>query len=87
MFTVDFEKFRHNLKNARSVKGLSAKELSKEAGLRQLKRISDIEDGRGSPSIDEVHSICVVLGQPIDEMLHLKSEVALKWNTILATRQ
>lgn len=87
MFEVDFNKFRRNLKNARSVSGFTAKELSEQAGLKQQKRISDIEEGRGSPSLDEIHSICVVLRQPMDEMLNLESEMVLRWNGKLATKQ
>lgn len=54
---------------------LSAKDLSIKAGLRQQKRISDIEDGRGKPTLEEVYSICAVLDKPIDGML--KSDIAI----------
>ena len=87
MFEIDFKKFRHNLRNARTAMGITAKELSEQAGLKQQKRILDIEEGRGSPSLDEVHSICLVLQQPIDEMLNLESEVVLKWRGQLAIKQ
>ena len=87
MFQVDFAKFRINLRKARTIKELTAKELSEQAGLKQLKRVADIEEGRGSPSLDEVHSLCVVLGQPMDEMLGLESEICLRWKGKLVSKQ
>lgn len=74
---VDFAIFRSNLKNARKVLDISAKELSEKANLKQVKRIADIEEGRGSPSIDEIHDICQVLKVSVDDMLYRNSKVIL----------
>lgn len=84
---IDFEKFRYNLKKARYISEMSAKELSIAAGLKQHKRILDIEEGRGKPSLEEVISICNILQQPIDNMLHNESEMGLTWKYKLANTQ
>ena len=57
MEDMDFTKFRHNLKVIRTLHGITAKELCENCSLRQIKRIDDIEDGRGKPSLDEVSVI------------------------------
>lgn len=75
---IDYDIFRNNLKKARYIKELSAKDLSIKAGLRQQKRISDIEDGRGRPTLEEVFAICEILEQPIDGML--KSEMKIVYS-------
>lgn len=69
MKTEDYTLFRTNIKQVRSFMLLSAKDLSDKAGLRQQKRVSDIEDGRGSPDLGEVIQLCKALNQPIDNML------------------
>ncbi|HMK58329.1 MAG TPA: helix-turn-helix transcriptional regulator [Nitrososphaeraceae archaeon] len=70
MHEVDLAIFRNNLKVLRSVHRLSARELAVKADLRQLKRISDFEDGRGKPSLDELYSICITLNVSLDEILN-----------------
>lgn len=72
---IDYNIFRNNLKKARYLMELSGKELSIKAGLRQQKRIADIEEGRGKPTLEEVFAICEVVGQPIDGML--KKDIAI----------
>ena len=79
MSEIDLEKFRINLRLARIVSDYSAKELSSIAGLRQQKRIADIEEGRGKPSLNEVSAICLALGQPMDYMLNNEAEIKIKW--------
>ncbi len=74
--------FRRNIAKVRAVRGMSARELSIQAKLKQQKRISDIEDGRGSPTLDEVCEICKVLGYSIDEMLYNEATVTVKFNAI-----
>jgi transcriptional regulator with XRE-family HTH domain len=78
---VDYLIFRNNITKIRSSKGWTAKDLSEKAELRQLKRISDIEDGRGSPNLEEVCSICRVLGYPIDKMLYHEANVTITFNS------
>lgn len=79
MSKTDYAIFRRNLTRVRAVKGLSARELSEACGLRQSKRISDIEDGRGSPSLDEVCAICKHVGYHIDEMLYSEATVTINF--------
>lgn len=69
MFEVDFKYFRSNLKTLRKLHDLSAKQLSIDAGLRQQKRVADFEDGGGVPSLDEVHSLSVVLKVDLCDLL------------------
>lgn len=42
-----------------------------------MKRISDIEEGRGKPSIEEISSICDYFGYPIDDMMKRKAIVTI----------
>lgn len=70
MKELNLTNFRTNLQRVRAFYGWSSKELSEKAKLRQLKRISDIEEGRGNPTLDEIHSICFTLDLSIDDMLY-----------------
>jgi transcriptional regulator with XRE-family HTH domain len=76
---IDFDIFRENLKKARYIKDMTAKEVSFRAGLKQQKRVADIEEGRGKPTLEEVFSICVAVEQSIDSMLHKESEMKLEF--------
>ena len=67
---MDFTNFRQNLKVVRASKGLAAKKLSENCGLKRLKRIADIEDGQGKPTIEEIAAICTELDLSIDDMLY-----------------
>lgn len=69
MREVDFGIFRENLIQLRKMSGKTAKELSVELGMRQMKRISDIEEGRGKPTLDEITATCDYFKVPIDDML------------------
>lgn len=83
---IDFNIFRENLKKARNIKELSAKDLSNECGLRQQKRIADIEEGRGKPSIEEVYKICEVLGQSMEMMMKYSGRVHLDFSVSILTK-
>lgn len=72
---TEYPILRRNIAKVRVARGLSARELSEKAGLKQLKRVSDIEEGRGCPTLDEVCAICKVLELPIDEMLYKEANV------------
>lgn len=76
---MDFTKFRQNLKIVRASKGLTAKELSKKCDLRQMKRVADIEEGRGKPTLVEVVSICTELNVTIDNMLSGTVIIKYSW--------
>ena len=72
---MDYTNFINNIRKIRMCEGVTASELSKRCKLKQMKRISDIEDGRGKPSIDEVISICKELNFKIDAMLNGKVKI------------
>lgn len=76
---IDLEIFRKNLKKARYLMELSGKDLSQLAGLKQHKRIADIEEGRGKPTLEEVYSICSVLKQPIDKMMNCEAKIVIEY--------
>lgn len=76
---MDYSNFINNLRIIRMCEGITAKELSKRCGLRQLKRIADIENGRGKPSIEEIVSICKELNFKIDAMLNDKVKINYQW--------
>jgi transcriptional regulator with XRE-family HTH domain len=74
---INFDIFRENLRKSRIINELTAVELSEKAGLRQKKRVSDIEDGRGKPSLDEVYALCDVLNESIELMMKKKARMKL----------
>jgi len=76
---MDYTNFINNLRIIRMCEGLTAKELSKRCGLRQMKRIADIEDGRGKPDINEVVNICKELNIKIDAMINDKVKIKYEW--------
>jgi len=71
----DLTLFRTNIIRVRAFRGLTSRELSERAELRQLKRVSDIEEGRGKPTLEEVMAICRVLEVSIDEMLYRQPKI------------
>lgn len=79
---TEYSIFRRNVTKVRAVRGISARELSEQANLRNGKRASDIEDGRGSPSLEEVCAICKVLGYSIDEMLYKEAKFTVNFEAI-----
>ena len=76
---MDYTNFINNLRIIRTCEGITAKELSKRCELRQMKRIADIEDGRGNPDINEVVSICKELNIKIDAMINDKVKIRYEW--------
>lgn len=74
---IDFEIFRQNLRTIRDARGKTSKELSIDLKLRQQKRISDIEEGRGKPTLEEINTICNYFGYPIDDMIKRKAIVTI----------
>ena len=79
---TEYSIFRRNIARVRVVRGMSARELSEKAQLKQLKRVSDIEEGRGCPTLDEVCAICKVLGYSIDEMLYKEAKATVNFDVI-----
>lgn len=78
MRQIDFQFFRNNLKTLRLAKDLTAKDLSERAGLRQLKRISDLEGGKGLPSLDEVYSISLALDISMCDLLFKELKIIVQ---------
>jgi len=74
-----FEKFFKNMLIVRSSKGLSQRESSKMADLKNLSRWETLESGRGTPTIFEIISICKLLDQPIDSMLNKECKVTIEF--------
>lgn len=78
MQRVDFDILRHNLKTLRISRGITAKELSEKAELKQLKRVSDIEEGRGSPSLDEIYTFSLIFAVSIDRLLFHELRITIQ---------
>lgn len=76
---ADLITFRINLKTVRESMGLTQKELSIRCKLRQQKRVADIEEGRGNPSLDEILSICEAVNMPIDSMLKRQAQISINF--------
>jgi len=76
---MDYTNFINNIRKIRTCEGITANELSKKCELKQMKRIADIEDGRGKPSIDEVVMICKELGFKIDDMINGEVTITYQW--------
>lgn len=79
MSGIDFDIFRKNLVLARKVKDFTAKQLAEKAGLKQLKRVSDIEEGRGAPDLNEIFMLCACLDQRMQDMLFNEGELYINF--------
>lgn len=79
MSASDFELFRKNLKNTRSASGITGSELSNALGFARQKRIADIEEGKGRPSLEEVSKICKHFNVSIDDMLYRTAQVTIEF--------
>lgn len=79
---IDFELFRKNVLMVRAAKGLNGFQLSEQAKLHQRKRVHDIEEGRGKPTLEEVAAICRILEVSIDDMLFKTVEIQLIFKQI-----
>lgn len=57
---------------------ITSKDLSDALGMKQQKRVSDIEEGRGLPTLEEINAAAVYFKVSIDDILkrraHLKVE-------------
>lgn len=76
---MEQELFRQNLVRLRRCKGLKARELCAQAGLKSRKRISDLEEGRGKASPDEIASIAAVLGVAPEDLTHRTVKVLFEF--------
>lgn len=78
MHRIEFDIFRHNLKTLRISRGITAKELSEQAEMKQAKRISDIEEGRGKPTFDEVYTISLIFAMSLDKLLFQELRITVQ---------
>lgn len=65
-----YEKFRTNCRVLRAWRGLSGCEASDGIGLKNGKRIIDLEYGRANPSIEEIMAIARYFGASMDDLLY-----------------
>lgn len=85
MEKIDYSTFARNIRCLRTMKGLTANELSKAAGFKAAKRVSDFEyshngQRRGVPSLEEVHALSKVLEVTIDDLLFKEAIVTVTFN-------
>ncbi len=73
----DLTLFRKNLLVVRTSMGLGASELSDLANLKAKKRVYDLEEGRGTPSLEEIITICKILKVTMDDMLFKQAVVKM----------
>lgn len=78
MQRVDFNIFRNNLRTLRMANGMTAKELSEKAALKQVKRVSDIEEGRGLPSLDEIYTFSKLFAVSLDQILFQELKITVQ---------
>lgn len=73
-----YEKFRTNCRVLRALRGLSGCEAGTDIGLKNGKRMIDLEYGRANPTIDEVIAISKYFGVTMDNLLHKEAIVTFK---------
>jgi DNA-binding XRE family transcriptional regulator len=72
--------FRRNLRRLRGIRAISANAMSKELSLKAVKRIIDLEEGRGTPSLEEVAAIAKYLDQTIDNILYKEAIIKVEFD-------
>jgi transcriptional regulator with XRE-family HTH domain len=78
MQRIDFDIFRNNLRTLRQVHNFTAKDLSIKAEMKQQKRVSDIEEGKGSPSLDEIYTLSLIFNTSIDRLLFQELRITVQ---------
>ena len=73
-----YEKFRTNLRVLRGKTDVSAVDLSKEIGLESGARISNLEYGKGNPTVEELVLISKFFNVTIDDLLHKEAVITFK---------
>ena len=73
------KRLRLNIKVLRRLTGITSNELSKKLFLKP-KRISDIEDGRGKITLEEIDKISIYFNVTISDILHNKLSLAIYVN-------
>ena len=73
-----YEKFRTNLRILRGQTNISGVELSKEIGLESGARITNLEYGRATPSMEEVICIASYFNVSLDEIINKQATILFK---------
>ena len=73
-----YEKFRTNCRVLRALRGLSGCEAGEGIGLKNGKRMIDLEYGRANPTIEELIAISKYFGVSMDNILHKKALVSFE---------
>lgn len=70
-----YEKFRTNCRLLRAKCGLSGVEAGERIGLKNGKRMIDLEYGRANPTIEELLLITKCFGVSMDDLMHKEGKV------------
>jgi len=65
-----YEKFRTNIRLLRAKKGWSGCEAGEQIGLKNGKRMIDLEYGRATPTIEEILLISKAFDVKMDDLIH-----------------
>lgn len=70
-----YEKFRTNIRLLRAKQGWSGCEAGEKIGLKNGKRMIDLEYGRGNPTMEEMLLISIAFKVSIDNILHKEAQI------------
>lgn len=73
-----YEKFRTNIRLLRAKEGWSGCEAGEKIGLKNGKRMIDLEYGRANPTMEEMILISTCFKQSIDNILHKDATVTFE---------
>jgi transcriptional regulator with XRE-family HTH domain len=73
-----YEKFRTNCRLLRAKRGWSGIEAGEKIGLKNGKRMIDLEYGRANPTIDELLLITKCFGVSMDDLMHKEANVVFE---------
>jgi transcriptional regulator with XRE-family HTH domain len=73
-----YEKFRTNCRLLRAKKGWSGVEAGEKIGLKNGKRMIDLEYGRANPTIDELLLITKCFIVSMDDLMHKEAKIVFE---------
>ncbi len=73
-----YEKFRTNIRLLRAKKGWSGCEAGEKIGLKNGKRMIDLEYGRATPELEEILLISKCFNVKMDDLLHKEAIVTFE---------
>lgn len=73
-----YEKFRSNIRILRAKQGWSGTEASDKIGLKNGKRMIDLEYGRANPDMDEMLLIAKHFNVKIDDLLNKDAKITFE---------